>query len=143
MAKAMPSASAAAAKWKQNTAAAGQSYKDGIDSVTESPMEQAAEAADRMLAGLTEAVADGRVQAGLRRVSLSEWKQRAKDLGAQRLAQGAAASEDRTRAAMEENFRDIAAVRDSLPPRGTLAENVERARLFAMGMAERRRQRAQ
>lgn len=142
MAKAMPSAAQAAAKWKRNTAAAGESYKEGIDAVTESPMEAAVDAQDRMLAGLTEAVADGRVERGLRSVSLAEWKQKSKDLGAARLAQGANAAEAKTRAAMEENFRDIAEVRAQLPPRGTLEQNLERARAFAAGMAERRRARA-
>ena len=142
-AKAMPSAAEAAAKWKRNTAAAGQAYTEGVERVTESPTEAAAEAADRMLAGITEAIADGRVQAGLRRVTLQEWKQRTKSLGAQRLAQGVAESEQRTRDAMQENFQDIAAVRASLPPRGTLQENIERAAAFARGMAERKRSRAQ
>ena len=142
MAKRMPSAADAAAKWKRSMASAGQAYSEGVDRVEDSPMEAAEAASDRMIQGVTEAVADGRYAAGLRRVSLAEWKQRTKTLGAQRLAQGAAESEARTREAMQENFADIQSVLATLPPRGTIEQNLERARLFAMGMRERRAARA-
>ena len=142
MAKRMPTAAQAAAKWKRQMAAAGQAYEDGVNSVDVAPTAQAADAVDRMVAGMAEAAADGRIERGLRSVSLADWKKAAVEKGKQRLSQGAAASEDKTRAAMEENFRDIEEVRASLPPRGTLQDNIARMTAYAEGMAAKRRARA-
>ena len=142
MAKRMPTAASAAAKWKRQMAAAGQAYEDGVNSVDVAPTAQAADSIDRMVSGMAEAAADGRIERGLRSVSLADWKKSTIEKGKARLSQGAAASEDRTRAAMEENFRDIEEVRASLPPRGTLQDNIARMTAYAEGMAAKRRARA-
>jgi hypothetical protein len=46
----------------------------GVNAVTESPMEKAASQQDKMLRGITAAVSSGRWAAGLRSVSLADWK---------------------------------------------------------------------
>lgn len=84
--------SKAAAKWKSGMSTAGPSYTDGIDGVTTSPTELAAQNEQGYLQGVSEAVSSGRFSKGLRKVSLSDWKKAAKDKGAQRLASGAAAA---------------------------------------------------
>lgn len=61
-------------KFQQGLASAGTAYKDGVSSVTESPMEKAAAAQDKMLTNLTKAVTEGRWAAGLRKKSLPDWK---------------------------------------------------------------------
>ena len=50
--------------------------QEGVNAVTESPMEKAAGQKDKMLRNLTSAVNNGRWEAGLRSVSLSDWKQK-------------------------------------------------------------------
>ena len=85
----------AAAKWKTSMASAGASYTDGVQSVTTSPTELAAQNEQGYLQGVTEAVASGRFAKGLRRVSLQQWKDAAVQKGASRLASGAAAAADK------------------------------------------------
>ena len=136
MAKKMPTAAAAAAKWKRNTAGAVEDYKAGVDSVTEAPGEAAAAAADRYAAGVADAVESGRFAARSRGVSLAEWKGAAKEKGAQRLASGAAAAEQKTARAMERNFTNIETARSELPPRGSIEENLNRANQFARRLRE-------
>lgn len=75
-------------KWNQNMKQSIPFIQQGIDSVTESPMEKAASAKDKMLQNLTESVNNGKWEAGLRKVTLGDWKQKTKAKVAQRLAQG-------------------------------------------------------
>lgn len=136
MARRMPTPAQAAEKWRRNTAAAADAYKEGVDSVDTAPGEQAAAAVDRYAEGVMQAVQDGRYVEGVRSVSLSEWKDAAKNKGAARLASGAQAAKPKTQAAMERNFANIDRVRQSLPPRGDLEANIQRAVMFARGMRE-------
>ena len=78
----------AADKWARRTAAAVPDYTAGILRVTESPMEAAAEAAEKMLQNLLEAVQSGRWARSLKKVSLAEWKEATTKKGSARLAQG-------------------------------------------------------
>ncbi len=64
----------------------------GIDRVTESPMEKAAQKQDKMLNNLNEAVAKGKWKRGLEAVSLDDWKRKFKDQGVARIAGGATAA---------------------------------------------------
>lgn len=61
---------------------------NGVQRVTTSPMEKAAQKADKMKANLVKAIDNGKWQAGLRKVSLSEWQQKMIDKGIPRIAQG-------------------------------------------------------
>lgn len=74
-----------------------QKYIDGIDAVTESPMEKAALAEDLFLARVEESVRSGKRAAKLRATPLSRWKENAKKK-ADRLTSGAAAAVDKIRA---------------------------------------------
>jgi hypothetical protein len=78
----------AAQKWAQRTTAAVPEYTTGIGRVTESPTEKAAAAADKMLAKIMESIQSGRWAAGLRKVSLTDWKDAATTKGAPRIAAG-------------------------------------------------------
>lgn len=136
MARRMPSAAQAAAKWRNRMSSAGEDYKRGVDSVDQAPGELAAAAADRYAAGVAEAVETGHFAARSRSVSLQEWKTAAKEKGAARLASGAAASEAKTQRAMERNFANIETARNELPPRGGIEENLARAAQFARRLRE-------
>lgn len=70
------------AKYEKNTGQAAESYKAGIDAVTESPTEKAANRKDKYVAGVQRAADSGKYEAGLRAVTTEEWKAAAKNKGA-------------------------------------------------------------
>lgn len=98
----MLTAEQAAVRYQQGTSSpnAKQKYIDGINSVTESPMEKAASpaATQLYLNRVQESVSSGRRQQRLRETSISSWKDAATKKGADRLASGAAAAMNKVRA---------------------------------------------
>lgn len=76
--------------------AAKSKYLEGIEAVTESPMEKAAAADDLYLQRVEESVRSGKRAAKLRATPLSRWKDNAKKK-VDRLASGATASADKVR----------------------------------------------
>lgn len=78
-----------------------QRYKDGIDAVTQNPMEKAAAAAPYYLQRVQEAVSSGKYAEKLRQTPMARWKDGAKNKGAARLASGAAQAIDKVRAAAQ------------------------------------------
>lgn len=79
-----------AQKWANGLGNATQSYIDGINGTTVNPMQRAIAAIPKYQANVNAAVQSGKLQRGLSRVSEAEWKQRATQVGATKLAQGAA-----------------------------------------------------
>lgn len=75
-------------KWSRRMKGAVTDIQNGIDSVTESPMEKAAKKKDKMIQNLTAAVTSGRWEKGLLSVTLADWKQKTKDKVAARLSSG-------------------------------------------------------
>jgi hypothetical protein len=82
-------AGAVTAKWLRGTTNAGESYKAGIQAVTEAPTQAAARRLDLYRQRTAEAVDSGRMAAALQSVSLESWKSAAINTGAGRLASGA------------------------------------------------------
>lgn len=78
----------AAEKWQRRTKAATQDVAAGVDRVTVNPADKAIAALDKMRARLIEALDSGKVEAGLSRVSLEDWKRSMKDIGVARIASG-------------------------------------------------------
>ena len=68
--------------------AAAPHIAEQVDKVTVAPTAQAAEKIDKMQQKLMEAFASGKVERGLLRVSLEEWKRAMKEKGVPRIAQG-------------------------------------------------------
>jgi len=64
-----------------------------VAKVTVSPTEKAAEKIDKMQANFLKAVSDGKVERGLRRVSLTDWQKAMIEKGVPRIAQGLDAAE--------------------------------------------------
>lgn len=75
-----------AANYQKGMATAGAAYQRGIDSVTESPMQKAAQNIDKMQAGLMEAFASGKTKRALESSSMSDWKAKAKAKGGPAMA---------------------------------------------------------
>lgn len=124
-------------KHARRLTAAVPDIQKGIDRVTENPCEKAADKKDKMLANLTAAVQDGKWERGLRRVTLSEWKDKAKNIGAGRVAAGIAAAKTKVIAFAEELLPHIDAGQTALKtmPDISLEDNINRMVAFTRHMA--------
>jgi len=121
--------------------ASTEDIRRGIDRVTENPCEKAAAKQDKMLANLTASVNNGKWAAGLKRVSLEQWKQKARDIGVNRVAAGIDGAKDKVIAFAEELLPHIDRQKAKIAsmPDVTLDDNINRMTTFVRGMAEFRR----
>ena len=130
-------------KHARRLSAAVEDVRKGIDKVTVNPCELAAAKADKMLAGVTAAVQDGRWAAGLKRVSLEEWKDKAKNIGVNRIASGIAAAKAKVISFAEQLLPHIDAQVAKIKGMSdlTLEDNINRMVTFIRGMASFKRTR--
>lgn len=122
-------------RWQTNGAASATKYKDSIMSLIDNPLDKAADAGDRYIAGIQRAEAEGKRARGLRDYGFDNWKKVTANKGSIRLGQGMAESADRMAKAMSQLLPFIDNLTESLPPRGDLNANLARADKFARGMA--------
>lgn len=122
---------AATAKWKQNLSAAGPAMTAGVQAVTVSPTEQAAQAVDRQVAGVQAAAASGKTAARLRKVSLPQWQQAMIQKGVPRLASGAAAGASSYQNFATSFYPVMAAASDTARsmPKGSIEDSLNRVRV--------------
>lgn len=115
--------------------------RKGIDRVTVNPCEQAAGKKEKMRANLNAAIDDGRWEAGLRRVSLDQWKDKAKNVGVGRIAAGIAAAKDKVTSFAEQLLPHIDAGKTKIKdlPDITLEDNINRMTSFIRHMADFKR----
>jgi len=111
--------------------------RKGIDRVTESPTDKAAAKADKMLTNLTASVQSGKWAAGLKRVSLEEWKRKTRDVGVNRIAAGVDAAKDKTIAFAEQLLPHIDRGQEKIKamPDITLDDSINRMTSFTRHMA--------
>lgn len=121
--------------------AATEDMRKGIDKVTESPTDKAAANQDKMLTRLTAAVSSGKWAAGLKRVSLDDWKKKARDVGVNRVAAGIDAAKDKVTAFADELLPHIDRQKQKIAsmPSMTLDDNINRMNTFIRGMADFKR----
>lgn len=132
MTRAIPSAADAAQRWSAGFGGAGQRWADGIESVTVAPGQLAAAALPRYLAGVQQnAQKWASRSAG---VSLAQWKQQAIAKGQSRLASGAQAGMAKYQARIQAVLDAEKSIISSLPPRGTVEQNIQRSSQFQMAM---------
>jgi len=119
----------AADKLIRNLGAATESIRQGVDSVKESPMEKAAQNPEAFLAGVNRSVTNGKWQAGLRRVSLDQWKQLFKEKGIPRIASGAQAARSKIISFYDEflPYLDRGVEQVKAMPNATLEDNIARS----------------
>lgn len=113
----------------------------GIQKVTENPMQKAATKKAKMLQNVTEAVQSGKWEAGLRRVSLDEWKQKFTEKGVNRIAQGIDSSKDKVVAfatQLLEYEKTLKGQIDQMPDL-TLEDSLNRMTTWMRGMSKFRR----
>lgn len=121
--------------------AAVEDVRKGIDRVTENPCEKAAAKQDKMLTNLTAAVTSGKWAAGLKRVSLEDWKKNARDIGVNRIAAGIDGAKAKVVAFAEQLLPHIDRERAKIAsmPDVTLDDNINRMTSFVRGMASFKR----
>lgn len=121
--------------------AAVEDVRKGIDRVTEAPTAKAAAKQDKMLANLTRAVTDGKWAAGLKRVSLEEWKRKARDIGVNRIAAGIDGAKEKVVAFAEELLPHIDRGQEKIKtmPDVTLDDNINRMTTFVRHMSSFKR----
>lgn len=137
MAKMSPQA--LAAKWQSKVAASTEAYKAGVSAVADNPAQKAIAAKQLWIDNLNQAAADGRFEAGLAGVTKQSWQQACIDKGAANIAAGARAGAAKVARAEQIIGPQRDALVASLPARGTLDQNIERANQMARGMAALRK----
>tara|TARA_R100001086_G_scaffold245998_1_gene177658 strand:- start:816 stop:1232 length:417 start_codon:yes stop_codon:yes gene_type:complete len=125
-----------ARKWQANTASSTSSMRSGAEAVSVAPTQLAKQQIPRMVAGIQEAAASGKIARGLDRVSLSDWQQAYITKGIPRIASGVAAAEPKFESFMASFLPFAERVRSSLPPRGDLEQNLQRMVANARGLSE-------
>lgn len=134
----------AAAKWATNTAAASESFKLGVQSVTESPMAKAAANVNGYLQGVQAAVSSGKWQNALMASPLQGWKDSMLGKGAQRIAAGVNAAKPKMAAFLQQFLPLVEQAKreiDATMPRGSIDQNLARANALARRLAEFKYQR--
>jgi hypothetical protein len=114
-----------AANWASRLGASTQKIQDGVNSVTVAPGQAAARQADVWLQN-TQA-SQAKWKARVASVSLADWQAAMNGKGVQRIAAGATAAQPKFQAFMTQFLPYVQAGRNSLPPRGTLDQNINRA----------------
>lgn len=123
-------------KWARKSGQATQDYQNGVESVTESPMEKAASQGERAKQGYVDSINSGRWQAGLRRTSLAQWKSQTKNVGGQRYSSGIQAAKGKYNDAMQGVVSHIESGLASLPDRGDFDTNMQRMDQFVRHMKQ-------
>ena len=120
---------------------ATEDMRAGIQRVTENPCDKAAAKQDKMLANLTASVNNGKWAAGLKRVSLEMWKDKADKIGVNRVAAGIDAAAAKVEAFAEQLLphidREVAKI--AAMPDITLDDNINRMTSFIRGMSNFKR----
>jgi len=113
----------------------------GIDRVTESPTAKAAAKQDKMLTNLTAAISSGKWAAGLKRVSLEDWKKKTRDVGVNRIAAGIDAAASKVEAFADDLLPHIDRGQEKIKamPDVTLDDNINRMVSFTRHMSELKR----
>jgi hypothetical protein len=120
-----------AEKWGANSALAGDSYREGVQSPRRSWAAAAAGADDARRAGLAEADARNAFVTGVNAAGDAKWKNNATILGPARFRQGVQNAKPAFSAGFSKYHSVISGV--TLPPRGPKGspENIERVRAIA------------
>jgi hypothetical protein len=118
-----------ATKWATRLGAATQQITQGVNAVTVNPAAKAAAASQQYLNGVNAAVASGKYQRGLGRVTLQSWQDAMLTKGLPRIATGATQAKPKFSAFMAKWMPYQQGLQQKLQqmPRGDLQTNIQRA----------------
>lgn len=128
-------------KHNRRLKAATDDMRAGVERVTESPTQKAAQKADKMRANIVNAIDSGKWAAGLNRVTLDDWKSKMINKGVGRVAAGIDEAADKVEAFAAELLPHIDKVKGEVNrmPDVTLEDNIQRMTTFIRGMAKFKR----
>ena len=117
-----------AAKWKKNAQNAASYWKDGINNVTESPMEKAAKQVEKMRSNLLDAIDSGKWEKRVKAVDLDTWKDKTTSKGQSRYTEGVSSAESDMAEFMGEWMSYQEKIQKELEkmPTTTLQDNINR-----------------
>jgi len=120
---------------------ATEDIRRGVERVTESPTIKAAAKQEKMKMNLNAALDSGKWAAGLKRVSLEEWKGKMIDKGIGRIAAGIDAAAPKVRSFAAELLPHIDTLQGQIKtmPDVSLEDNINRMTTFIRGMAKFKR----
>jgi hypothetical protein len=123
----------AATNWSGSSTRAATAYSDGVQQTTADWASLATAAVPRMVQGFNEAAASGRIQAGIQAVGTAGWKS-ATVAKSNNFITGFQAGASNYSAAAAKFIPAIQAGVSSLPPRGDINANLQRANSLALYM---------
>lgn len=129
-----------AQKWVQNLSAATSAIQAGVQGVTVAPTMLAAQAVDRMVAGVQRAAASGKTQRALEAVGLNAWQTATLQKGLPRIATGAQQATTKFQNFMSQLLPFQASGLSQLPQRGDLNQNLQRMMSWAQYMSTFKKQ---
>lgn len=130
-------------KYIRNLTNATEDMRKGVENTLVNPAELAIKAIPKMKQNLVKAIDSGKVERGLRRVSLEDWKQSMLNKGIDRVAQGAEGAREK----LVDFHTDLQAHQNKLDaklaamPKVTLQNGIDRMIAQVKGMAEFQRSR--
>ena len=125
-----------AEKWGRRLKGSTEDIRRGVERVTVAPGIEAAKAAERMLAKLTEAVQSGMWANQVSKVSLDEWKEAFNVKGLARIAAGVDAASGKQVAMATKLLAavDAAAAKANAMPKGTIEDSINRMSTYVREM---------
>jgi len=130
-----------AEKWNRRLKGALEDIRRGVERVEVSPTEKAAQKKEKMKQRLIEAIDSGKWEAGLKRVTLDEWKQKMLNKGINRIPAGVDEATTDVEDFARELLPHIEAGRKKIEgmPDVTLEDNIRRMEEFIRHMAKFKR----
>lgn len=124
--------------WAGGMTSKVQKIKDGVNRVTESPMEKAAASVDRQVEGVRRAAESGKTQAALRKVTLAEWKSKTAQKVGERLAGGVTAAKPKVQQFATEYGPVVSQLMGTVNamPANTFEERMQKAMAWGQGLHE-------
>ena len=116
-------------RWAARGAASGDTVTRGVNAVTDSPTEKAAQAKQRWIDGVNRAAQSGRYEQGLRRVTLQEWRDAMIKKGVPNMVNGYTNGKAKFQRFMETFLPYVreGAARVRAMPKGTIDQSIARA----------------
>jgi len=113
----------------------------GVDGVSVNPMDKAIKKIPKMRANLIKAIDEGKVERGMKRVSLDDWKNAMIDRGIPRVAAGVDAAAGKIEDFYDELLPHIDKVKTEVDrlPDVSLEDSINRMGTFIRGMAKFKR----
>jgi hypothetical protein len=137
-------AAQAVQKWLDNTAVAAPRLREAVNAMAEAdnPLAKAAAKETEWATGCARAAQQNKFSKGLQAVSFADWKRAMTGKGAENYTRGVADAKPKVTRFFGALIPAQQQIKQALPPRGTLAQNIARSRTMIENMAAMRYDRA-